>query len=256
MKDELSTSNEQLLTIDAVVLANGEYPASPLPLKILAEAPYVVCCDGGADEYIRRGHTPDVIIGDGDSLSDENRRKFGHILHRISDQETNDQTKAVNFLLAKGKRRIAIIGATGKREPYTGKYQPAHRLSPCRSRCTYLYRLRHLHPLPEYPHLPKPSRTASIHHQLHCTRSAWQRTGLSPQRFHQLVARHTQRMHQYRIHHRGGRGIPGIRHYFFASATSTKYTLIQIMAMAAACVQLKRSCPKVRETTVVTTSIR
>lgn len=67
MKDELSTSNEQLLTIDAVVLANGEYPASPLPLKILAEAPYVVCCDGGADEYIRRGHTPDVIIGDGDS---------------------------------------------------------------------------------------------------------------------------------------------------------------------------------------------
>ena len=90
MKDELSTSNEQLLTIDAVVLANGEYPASPLPLKILAEAPYVVCCDGGADEYIRRGHTPDVIIGDGDSLSDENRRKFGHILHRISDQETAD----------------------------------------------------------------------------------------------------------------------------------------------------------------------
>ena len=97
MKDELSTSNEQLLTIDAVVLANGEYPASPLPLKILAEAPYVVCCDGGADEYIRRGHTPDVIIGDGDSLSDETRRKFGQILHRISDQETNDQTKAVNI---------------------------------------------------------------------------------------------------------------------------------------------------------------
>ena len=96
MKNELSTSNEQLLTIDAVVLANGEYPASPLPLKILAEAPYVVCCDGGADEYIRRGHTPDVIIGDGDSLSDENRRKFGHILHRISDQETNDQTKLIH----------------------------------------------------------------------------------------------------------------------------------------------------------------
>ena len=119
MKDELSTSNEQLLTIDAVVLANGEYPASPLPLKILAEAPYVVCCDGGADEYIRQGHTPDVIIGDGDSLSDENRRKFGHILHRISDQETNDQTKAVRYLQKRGFRRIAIVGATGKREDHT-----------------------------------------------------------------------------------------------------------------------------------------
>lgn len=105
--------------VEAVVLANGEYPTSSLPLSILKEAPYVVCCDGGADEYIRQGHVPDVIIGDGDSLSEENRAKYGAILHRISDQETNDQTKAVNFLLSQGKRRIAIVGATGKREDHT-----------------------------------------------------------------------------------------------------------------------------------------
>lgn len=105
--------------VEAVVLANGEYPTSSLSLSILKEAPYVVCCDGGADEYIRQGHVPDVIIGDGDSLSEENRAKYGAILHRISDQETNDQTKAVNFLLSQGKRRIAIVGATGKREDHT-----------------------------------------------------------------------------------------------------------------------------------------
>lgn len=107
------------MKIEAVVLANGDYPTNPLPLKVLAEAPYVVCCDGGADEYIRRGHTPDVIIGDGDSLSVENRTKHAYILHRISDQETNDQTKAVHYLMAQGKRRIAIVGATGKREDHT-----------------------------------------------------------------------------------------------------------------------------------------
>lgn len=105
--------------IEAVVLANGEYPSHPLPLQVLADAPFVICCDGGADEYIRRGHVPDVIIGDGDSLSEANRRKYGHILHRISDQETNDQTKAVNYLLAQGKHRIIITGATGKREDHT-----------------------------------------------------------------------------------------------------------------------------------------
>ena len=172
MKNELSTSNEQLLTIDAVVLANGEYPASPLPLKILAEAPYVVCCDGGADEYIRRGHTPDVIIGDGDSLSDENRRKFGHILHRISDQETNDQTKAVNFLLAQGKRRIAssVPRESVKTIPWE--------ISACSSTISAPEPMYVPIPITAssspagYPHLPKPSRTASIHHQLHCTRSA------------------------------------------------------------------------------------
>ena len=107
------------MEMEAVVLANGDYPTNPLPLKILAEAPYVVCCDGGADEYIRRGHVPAVIIGDGDSLSKENREKYGHIMHRQSDQETNDQTKAINFLLSQGKHRIAIVGATGKREDHT-----------------------------------------------------------------------------------------------------------------------------------------
>ena len=74
---------------------------------------------GGADEYIGRGHNPDEIIGDGEALSNEKLRKFGHSLRRISDQETNDEAKAVNFLLAQGKRRIAIIGATVKREDHT-----------------------------------------------------------------------------------------------------------------------------------------
>ena len=104
---------------EAVVLANGEYPVHPLPSEVLAKAPYVVCCDGAADEYIRRGNIPDAIIGDGDSLSKENMLRYGHLLHRISDQDTNDQTKAVNFLLAQGKQRIAIVGATGKREDHT-----------------------------------------------------------------------------------------------------------------------------------------
>lgn len=112
--------NSQLPTDYAVVLANGEYPTHPLPLKILADAPYVVCCDGGANEYIRQGYVPDAIVGDGDSLSEENRQLYASLLHAFpEDQETNDQTKAVNFLQRLGKRRIAILGATGKREDHT-----------------------------------------------------------------------------------------------------------------------------------------
>ena len=105
--------------IDAVILANGDYPSASIPLKILGEAPYVVCCDGGANEYIAQGHLPNVIIGDGDSLSEENRIKYASIIHRNPDQETNDQTKAIQFLLTQGKKRIAIVGATGKREDHT-----------------------------------------------------------------------------------------------------------------------------------------
>ena len=103
----------------AVILANGEYPAHELPLRLLAEAQLVVCCDGAANEYISRGHTPDVIIGDGDSLLPEYKKRFSSIILQISDQETNDQTKAVHYLQSKGIRKIAIVGATGKREDHT-----------------------------------------------------------------------------------------------------------------------------------------
>jgi thiamine pyrophosphokinase len=105
--------------IDAVILANGDYPSASLPLQILGEAPFVVCCDGGANEYIAQGHLPNIIIGDGDSLSEENRLKYVSLIHHNPDQETNDQTKAVQYLLSEGKKRIAIVGATGRREDHT-----------------------------------------------------------------------------------------------------------------------------------------
>lgn len=105
--------------IEAVILANGEYPSHQQPLTILKNAKYVVCCDGGADAYIERGFTPDAIVGDGDSISAKNRERFSDIVVTIPDQETNDQTKAVNFLFSKGYKNIAIIGATGKREDHT-----------------------------------------------------------------------------------------------------------------------------------------
>ena len=104
---------------DAVILAGGEFPTAKQPLQVLKDAPFVVCCDGAADRYIATGCVPDAIVGDGDSISAENREKFAHLLHIISEQESNDQTKAVRHLMERGMRRIAIVGATGKREDHT-----------------------------------------------------------------------------------------------------------------------------------------
>ena len=104
---------------DAVIVAGGDFPTAPLPLEVLQSAPFVVCCDGAADRYIATGRVPDAIVGDGDSISAANREKYAHLLHIISEQESNDQTKAVRFLMERGKRRIAIVGATGRREDHT-----------------------------------------------------------------------------------------------------------------------------------------
>ena len=104
---------------DAVIVAGGEFPTAPQPQEILQSAPFVVCCDGAADRYIATGQVPDAIVGDGDSISTVNREKFARLMHVITEQESNDQTKAVRFLMERGKRRIAIVGATGKREDHT-----------------------------------------------------------------------------------------------------------------------------------------
>lgn len=104
---------------DAVIVANGYFPTAKAPLQRLLQSKFVVCCDGGADSYIERGYIPDVIVGDGDSLSDKNRERFKSIIHYQPDQQTNDQTKAVKFLIEKGVKVIDIVGATGKRDDHT-----------------------------------------------------------------------------------------------------------------------------------------
>lgn len=112
-------SNNMEYPFEAVIVAGGDYPTSEQALRVLHNAPYVVCCDGAADRYIATGHVPDAIVGDGDSISAYNRTKYATRLHIVAEQETNDQTKAVRFLLEQGKRRIAIVGATGRREDHT-----------------------------------------------------------------------------------------------------------------------------------------
>ena len=87
---------------EAVILANGDYPTHPIPLQILANAPYIVCCDGGADAYIDRGNVPDVIIGDGDSLSEENRRKYSplvRIQRYVYSPSQRSSTPSIRFCL-------------------------------------------------------------------------------------------------------------------------------------------------------------
>ena len=104
---------------EATIIANGDYPTAATPLQVLSRSAYVVCCDGGADQYIALGHRPDAIVGDGDSISEQTLECYADIIHHDADQQTNDQTKAVKFLIEKGFRRIAIVGATGRCEDHT-----------------------------------------------------------------------------------------------------------------------------------------
>lgn len=104
---------------DAVVLCNGDYPSSPVPLQILSQAPFVCCCDDAATGYLRRGHRPDAIVGDGDSLPQAFKEQYADIWHHVAEQEDNDQTKATRFLMKRGFTHLCYLGATGRREDHT-----------------------------------------------------------------------------------------------------------------------------------------
>lgn len=106
-------------TVTTVIIANGRFPSHPVPLSCIREAEYIICCDGAANDFIARGGVPDAIVGDCDSISEENRIRFADILHPNPDQETNDLTKSVQFCVENGRQEIIIVGGTGKREDHT-----------------------------------------------------------------------------------------------------------------------------------------
>ena len=102
-----------------VILADGAFPAHPLPLAVLRDAARVVCCDGAAAALLAAGREPDAIVGDLDSLSGTLRARFAARLVHDPSQETNDLTKALRHCLGQGWRDLVILGATGRREDHT-----------------------------------------------------------------------------------------------------------------------------------------
>ena len=104
--------------VETVILANGTFPCHAIPTSILQNCQYLVCCDGAINNLSETDIEPDAIVEDCDSL-DEKLSKYQNIIQRISEQETNDLTKAVQFCLKQGRKAITILGATGKREDHT-----------------------------------------------------------------------------------------------------------------------------------------
>lgn len=130
-----------------VILANGQFPRKEFPLYLLRSADAVVCCDGALMAAQKHGITPDAVVGDLDSVCGRALRRYSGIdgNHHLSDnagarsggndgfcsnqriviksddQETNDLTKAFNYVLDTWPEAgtIHILGATGRSEAHT-----------------------------------------------------------------------------------------------------------------------------------------
>ncbi|RHJ86450.1 thiamine diphosphokinase [Parabacteroides sp. AM08-6] len=103
---------------NCVIVANGSFPRTALPLDLLQKASVIIACDGAVEALHHVGLEPDAIVGDLDSIPSSFRQQYIDRIHIVKDQEINDLTKAVRFAYQAGHKEILILGATGLREDH------------------------------------------------------------------------------------------------------------------------------------------
>ena len=111
-----------------VIICDGQFPKTEYPRYLIRSADFTICCDGALTKFLRASksifgeeRTPDLVIGDMDTLSPALQKKYSDIIIKENEQEHNDQTKAVRWALSniEGLARIYIMGATGGRLDHT-----------------------------------------------------------------------------------------------------------------------------------------
>ena len=113
---------------DIVIICDGVFPKTEYPRYLIRSADFIICCDGALKKFLRNSlsifgeeRLPDLVIGDMDTLSDGFQKKYADIILKETEQEHNDQTKAVRWALnnIRDITAIHILGATGGRADHT-----------------------------------------------------------------------------------------------------------------------------------------
>ncbi len=113
---------------DIVIICDGNFPKTEYPRYLIRCADFIVCCDGALTKFIRNSkgifgteRLPDLVIGDMDTLSVQMQKKYASIIIKENEQDHNDQTKAIRWVLnnIRDIEAIHILGATGGRADHT-----------------------------------------------------------------------------------------------------------------------------------------
>ena len=99
------------------ICANGELRISEQARAIASQADLLIAADGGARYLEEMGLTPDVIVGDMDSLYPDQLDDdpgISRILFPV-DKNRSDTELAVEWALENGARHILLLGAWGGR---------------------------------------------------------------------------------------------------------------------------------------------
>lgn len=85
-------------------------------ISSLQDFEYIIGVDSGADLALEYGITPNIVIGDLDSVNREKHPEENLIF--VEGQENNDLEKALEVCVEKDLTTICILGFTGKRNDH------------------------------------------------------------------------------------------------------------------------------------------
>lgn len=96
-----------------LILADGELPSLGLIKQFLSQKETFIALDGAASWLLHQGISPDLVIGDMDSIPEKELLRLPFI--KSFDQETNDLEKALSYCEDLGLKDISLLGAFGLR---------------------------------------------------------------------------------------------------------------------------------------------
>jgi thiamine pyrophosphokinase len=103
----------------AVIFANGILTDPTAAHRLLQGGDLIVAADGGLHHALSAGVTPNVVIGDMDSISptelDDVERTGTQILRFPKEKDETDLELAIGYVLEKQVTEIIVIGALGGR---------------------------------------------------------------------------------------------------------------------------------------------
>ena len=99
------------------LFGNGPSPTHPIIKDRLKSINTFFCVDGGADKLITMGYTPDVILGDLDSISKKKMICNSTVVY-LEDQSKNDLEKSITWCLNQGVDELELFGFSNGRDDH------------------------------------------------------------------------------------------------------------------------------------------
>ena len=109
-------------TMRIIIFANGNLPNLEKALTLLRTDDFILCADGGARHALALGLTPNVIIGDLDSVTFDLQpltEKGVQVIQHPTDKNETDLELAIDHAVSLNPDQILILAALGGRMDQT-----------------------------------------------------------------------------------------------------------------------------------------